>query len=347
MKAHIHGGDVFVTAVPITMDYSANLNPLGMPEEIRHAIVSHVDDYQRYPDPYCRELRSQLGQWEQVSPEWILCGNGAADLILRIAQAVQPKTTLLMAPTFSEYEKAARLAGSEIEYCELKRENRFAVTESILEQLNDTVDLCFLCNPNNPTGQLTGGELMQRIVQRCAEQHITLVVDECFLEFTYGTSCKPWLAEYPNLIIVKAFTKMFAIAGLRMGYLLTANDAVRSAIESCGQSWAVSAPAQVAGIAACGLQDFALRTRELVWQERQWLEQQLQHLGLEVLPGQGNYICFRAEQPLWQPLIEKGILIRSCGNYHGLDALDYRICVKLRADNEQLIQAIGEVLANG
>lgn len=347
MEQHTHGGDIYSLEETIRLDYSANLNPLGMPAELQQALCNHVADYMRYPDSQCRELRQNLSRWEDVPADWILCGNGAADLLLRICQALKPGRTLIPAPTFSEYEKAARLAGSEIEYYELKRENRFAVTESILDRLNDTVDLCFLCNPNNPTGQLTDGDLLHRMVQRCAEQHITLVVDECFLEFTYGTSCKPWLAEYPNLIIVKAFTKMFAIAGLRMGYLLTANDVVRSSIENCGQSWAVSAPAQVAGIAACGLRDFALQTRELVWQERQWLEQQLQNLGMEVLPGQGNYICFRAKQPLWQPLIEKGILIRSCGNYHGLDALDYRICVKLRPDNEQLIRAMKEVLANG
>lgn len=347
MKEHTHGGDIYSLEQEIRLDYSANLNPLGMPAEIRQALCDHVDDYKRYPDSQCRLLRQNLSRWEQVPAEWILCGNGAADLLLRICQARNPKKTLIPAPTFSEYEKAARLAGSEIVYYALKRENRFAVTEAILEQLDETVDLCFLCNPNNPTGQLTDGELLYRIVKHCAAHSITLVVDECFLEFTCGTSCKPWLEEYPNLIIVKAFTKMFAIAGLRMGYLLTANAAMRSAIEDCGQSWAVSAPAQVAGISACGLQEFALHTRDIVAEERRWLQEQLDGLGLQVIPGQGNYLCFRSEKPLWKPMIEKGILIRSCDNYNGLDALDYRICVKLRRDNEQLIQALQEVLTRG
>jgi len=347
MEQHRHGGDVYSLAQPIQLDYSANLNPLGMPAEIKQTLCDHVDDYLRYPDSQCRALRAALSGWEQVPPEWVLCGNGAADLLLRICQAVQPKRTLLLAPSFSEYEKAARLVGSEIVYHDLSRQQNFMPDDRILTQLNETVDLFFLCNPNNPTGQVADGALLEKIVARCDKYHILLVVDECFLDFTDGVSCKQWLADHPQLIVVKAFTKLFAIAGLRLGYLLTANETLRANIAAWGQSWVVSAPAQYAGIAACQLGDFAAQSKVLVMEERHWLTAQLQALGLVVIPGQGNYICFRAPFSLWEPLLQKGILVRSCANYRGLDARDHRVCVKLRVDNIRLIQALQEVLDNG
>lgn len=343
MIQQLHGGDWESLAVPVQLDYSVNLNPLGMPPEIKQALQVHVDDYARYPDGQCRALRQALSGWEQTPAEWILCGNGAADLLLRICQAVQPGQTLVLAPTFSEYEKGARLVQSQIIYHRLRREEQFAVTERILEALTAQIDLCFLCNPNNPTGQLIEPALLHKILQRCAEQKIILVVDECFLDFTAGISCKQWLSAYPNLIVVKAFTKLFAMAGVRLGYLLSSNAALREKIAAWGQSWPVSAPAQYAGIAACGLRDFALQSRRQVAEERQWLTEQLRQLGLAVVPGTGNFICFRARRLLWQPLLERGILVRSCASYHGLDAYDYRICVKQRQDNQKLLQALREV----
>lgn len=343
MEQQLHGGDWESLSLPVRLDYSTNLNPLGMPVEIQRALAAHMDDFARYPDGQCRALRQALSQWEQVPAAWILCGNGAADLLLRICQAVQPARTLLLAPTFSEYEKGARLVGSQVVYHPLRRQEQFALTERILDDLTAQIDLCFLCNPNNPTGRLVERPLLEKVLRRCAERNIVLVVDECFLDFTDGCSCKPWLADYPNLIVVKAFTKLFAMAGLRLGYLLTSNDALRASIEAWGQSWAVSAPAQYAGIAACTLREFALRSKKIVAEERQWLARQLRQLGFTVLPGAGNFLCFRARQPLWQPMLERGILLRSCANYRGMDQLDYRICVKLRQDNLELLQALQEV----
>lgn len=342
-KEHQHGGDIYSLQQPIDLDYSVNLNPLGMPAEIQETLCAHISDYMHYPDSQCRALRMALSQWEAVPAQWILCGNGAADLLLRICQAVRPRRTLLLAPTFSEYEKAARLGFSKIRYYQLQREQQFAVQPDILEVLTRDLDLCFLCNPNNPTGQVIDAELLHQIVQRCARQNIILVVDECFLDFTEAVSCKQWLADNPQLLIVKAFTKLFAMAGLRLGYVLTCNDELRAQIELCGQSWSVSAPAQYAGIAACQLPVFVQKTKQILAAERFWLEKQLQILGMDVVPGQGNFICFRAPVPLWQPLLQKGILVRSCANYQGLDDLDYRICVKLRSENEKLLQALREV----
>lgn len=342
-RNHQHGGDIYSLAQPVRLDYSVNLNPLGMPEEIRQTLQEHIDDYMHYPDSQCRALRDALSQWEGVPAQWILCGNGAADLLLRICQAAGPQRTLLLAPTFSEYEKAARLVNSQILYYSLQRDKQFALQQDFLDSLTSDLDLCFLCNPNNPTGQVVEEELLQQIVQRCSTRNILLVVDECFLDFTLGASCKQWLAGYPQLIIVKAFTKLFAIAGLRMGYLMTSNDGLRQHIENFGQSWAVSAPAQYAGIAACQLTDFVQRSKQMIMEERSWLEKQLVALGMVVVPGQGNFICFRSPCSLWQPMLQKGILLRSCANYQGMDHFDYRICVKLRADNESLLQAIKEV----
>lgn len=345
MHMHQHGGDIYSAETPVTMDYSANLNPLGMPVEIRNAIADHVDDYLRYPDPHCRELRQSLSEWEQLPMEWILCGNGAADLILRIAQALRPNVTLLMAPTFSEYEKAAKLVDSEVRYYNLRWENSFRADEELLDMLTEDVDLFYLCNPNNPTGQLLEESLLKIIVDRCHSKHITLVVDECFLDFTEGISCKQWLSGNDNLIILKAFTKIFAMAGLRMGYCLSSNSNMLERIEAMGQSWAVSAPAQYAGIAGCQCRTFVDESIQFVKQERAYMEERLTQLGMDVVPGAANYIFFRGPADLWENLQKNGVLIRSCANYRGLDQQDYRICVKTREENERFLAVLEEVLS--
>ena len=144
-----HGGDVYGGG--ITLDFSANTNPLGTPPGVLEAVCRALPRLHRYPDPYCRRLVQAIAGHEQVPASYILCGNGAADLIYRLVHAEKPKRALLISPTFSEYEKALSEAGCEVAFHELNEADNFAVTERILDDISDDTDMLFLCSPNNPT----------------------------------------------------------------------------------------------------------------------------------------------------------------------------------------------------
>ena len=326
MPRYDHGGDIY--AMPeIPLDFSVNTNPLGMPAPVLQALRDRAEEFTRYPDPHCRELTAAIAAHENVPPEWILCGNGAADLIYRICYALRPKRALVRPPTFSEYERALLQVGCRVE----------------TQGFSPGIDLLFLCRPNNPTGELMALESLKDILIRAARNGTRVVVDECFLEFTEAPSCKHFLREMPGLIVLKAFTKTYALAGLRLGYLLTPDAALRESVSAAGACWSVSVPAQIAGIAALGCTGWLEDTRRLVATERAYLSRELGALGLTVFPSQANFLLLQSKRPLYRPLLERGILVRSCASFAGLDESYTRVAVKTRPENTRLVQAVKEV----
>ena len=331
----------------LPLDYSSNVSPLGVPEGVRAALCAAANWADRYPDPLCRELRGALSRKENVPAEHILCGNGAADLIFRAVLARRPRRALVTAPTFAEYETALQTVGCTVEHAVLKAENGFALDKDFLHAITPGTDMVFLCEPNNPTGVTTAPALLTQILERCRVTGTLLVLDECFGDFLDAPEAhtrKADLAEFPNLLLLKAFTKLYAMAGVRLGYALCADTDFLERMRRTGQPWAVSSLAQAAGVAALEETDYVCRVRELTAMERAWLIGQLTGLGLRVIPGEANYLLFRSPCPLKEPLARQGILLRNCGNYVGLDDTWYRIAVRTRTDNRRLIEALGEVL---
>ena len=334
----VHGGDWAGYRARFghdALDFSANVSPLGLPQGVADAIVAALPTADRYPDPLCRELRTALSRAEQLPEPWILCGNGAADLINRLVWALKPRRALLPAPTFAEYAAALESVGCEVKRKTLHEADDFAVTEAFVQAVNQSIDLVFLCQPNNPTGQITPPELVQR------------VVDECFLDFLQqrdALTAKPLLQTAPNLVILKAFTKLYAMAGVRLGYALCANTALLAKMQAAGQPWGVSSLAQAAGAAALRETAYADAVRALIADQRPKLAAGLRALGLQVIEGSANYLLFRAPETLGAALQQRGVCLRSCGNYPGLSAGWYRTAVRTAPENEQLLQTMREVL---
>ena len=203
------------------LDFSANVSPLGLPEGVRRGIIAALSEAHRYPDPLCRTLRQRLGEREGLPPEQILCGNGAADLIFRGVLAVSPRRALITAPTFGEYEQALTLADCQVERFFLREEEGFVLTSRLLEAITPGVEMVFLCEPNNPTGAVSDRQLLLEVLERCRQIGALLVVDECFgdfLEDQEAHTLRGQVGDFPNLLILKAFTKMYAMAGVRLGY---------------------------------------------------------------------------------------------------------------------------------
>lgn len=347
----VHGGDWAGYRAEFgrdALDFSANVSPLGLPAGVAAAITNALPTADRYPDPLCRQLRAALAGAEGVPADWILCGNGAADLIFRLALAVRPRRALLPAPTFAEYEAALQTVGCAVQRVFLREENEFAVTEEFIDAVTPETDIVFLCQPNNPTGQVTPPALVERLVRRCAECGAVLVVDECFLDFLPDRdawTAKQLLRDAPQLILLKAFTKLYAMAGVRLGYALCGDATLLEKMRGAGQPWAVSSLAQAAGLAALQETAYAGAVRALIAEQRPRMAVGLRALGLRVMDGQANYLLFRATPDFGEKLRRRGAVVRSCANYPGLDAAWYRTAVRTAEENTRLLQIMGEILA--
>lgn len=343
--SYVHGGDVYRNRV--TLDFSANVNPLGTPERVKAAIRAAADEVDRYPDPYCTLLRNALSERLGVPVETIVCGNGAAELIYQFASALKPNRTLLPVPSFADYEAALYAAGCRPTQFPLRRETGFALDDSILDAIDESVDLIMLCSPNNPTGRCIEPALLRRILDRCRKTGTWLFLDESFYGLTdpdRQDSLIPELSDGDRVFILRAFTKLYGMAGVRLGFGVTRNGEMTAALTQSSQPWNVSTPAQAAGLAALDCTDWVQKTRALIAEEKPYLVSALRGLGVHVLYGDANYLLLSDVPHLCRELQKRGILIRDCGNYHGLNAGDCRIAVRTHKENEALIAAISEVL---
>lgn len=350
-QQYSHGGEIY--GKDIALDCSINVNPLRMPEAVKRAVREGIEQDYRYPDDDCTELREaiagELPGSGRGRADWVLCGNGAADLIYRYVLSVRPGRVLMPAPSFSEYEKALLLAGTEVCHYSLREESGFRVEEDILGCL-EGMDAVFLCNPNNPVGNLMEPELLLRLLEQAGQREVRVFVDECFMEFTGEAgrcSLLPALESNSMLFILKAFTKTYAMAGLRLGYGVSADTGLLSRMKQSGPPWPVSSIAQRAGLAALGEREYLERSVGLIAEERGILKEGLERLGCKVYPSQTNYLMFRADPGLYDSLLERRILIRQCGNYRGLGGEYYRVCVGRHEDNIRILQAIAECRASG
>ncbi len=344
-KGYGHGGDIY--SQRIRLDFSANVNPFGAPEEVKAAVRTAAEDICAYPDPYCGPLREKLAAVNGVDRADVICGNGAAELIFQFAAALEPKKALLPVPSFSEYESALLAAGCEPAFYPLRRANGFLLTEDILDCIGPDTDLCMLCSPNNPTGRAVPRELLFAILDRCRETGTWLFLDECFFELAdedRAFSLTRFLQPGDRVFLLRAFTKAYGMAGLRLGYGLCKNRDLLEKMCRLSQPWNVSAPAQAAGLAALDRPDWPGRARGLFRAEKAWLCERLTALGLTVLPGDANFLFFTGAPGLYEKLRARGVLIRDCANYRGLGPGDCRMAIRTHAENEELLKSMEEAL---
>ena len=357
-----HGGDIYTNNV--TIDYSANINPLGLSQSVKEAVHKAADNCSCYPDSQSMKLRNLLSEFHGVFPDHIICGNGAADLIFQIVQALKPKNALLIDPSFLEYEQALRASSCNIVHFTLREEDGFRLgkkkLKDWLEKSGMDFQMLFLCNPNNPTGLASGKEAMAEILDACRDRGIVCVVDECFNEFLqepeqYSVLEFVQSGGYENVFLLKAFTKLYAMAGLRLGYGICTGKEILDRMNLIRQPWSVSSLAQAAGEAALKEKSYVEKTRQVITCEREYLKSALSALGFQVFDSMANYIFFRDLRPtaltqeklLYRQLLDRKVLIRSCSNYKGLNHTYYRICVKQRKENEEFLSILKSIVTEG
>ena len=357
----LHGGDIYRNQVEV--DYSVNTNPLGPPEGVLKILRANAEQIVHYPDMHCEDLKKKIAGYEQVSENEILCGNGAAELIYSVVQAIKPKRALITAPSFAEYELALRTVQAECSYYYCRETFDFQIQEDFLDLITEEIDILFLCNPGNPVGQTIEKEFLIRILNRCRECKVTVILDECFIEFLSDCQSYEMTAlryAYPNLFILKAFTKIFCMPGLRLGYMIGTDQTMLGKIREMLQPWNVSILAQLCGTEALHeCEKYLEETKRFLKKEKTYIIEAIQELGdqkFQVYGSKANYIFFRGPEGLYEKALRDRMLIRDCGNYRGLSGMDepgqaencrdqvkrefagyYRVAVRSQEENERLV----------
>lgn len=352
---NFHGGDIYSLQNRV-LDFSSNINPLGVPESFRQSLMERMDDFIRYPDLKYRALRGALAEYLEFNePELIIPGNGAVELIFKTIASLGVRRMITLSPTFSEYAHAGEQRGVEvIDLPGYGPDFDSLHTDELLERLEPKT-LVVICNPNNPTGTFVPRDQMCRLAEKLLNSDCFLLIDEAFIEFTDEYPANSMVGElnrFPNLLIVRAATKFFGMPGIRLGFAVSRNRELVQEIENRLEPWNVNAAAVIAGCTVYRDREYIERSREWVRTERTFLFEKLRAIPeLTVYPSKTNYHLVRIKSPdldAWQfkgKMITKGILVRTPDGFHHLSPYHLRLAVKDRASNEKMVQAIGEVLS--
>lgn len=329
------------------VDFSVNINPLGIPDLVKDYLM-HINGIgNRYPDSECKQLRDLLAQKYKIHPENILCGNGADDLLYRLIFAVKPKQAVIIEPVYEEYEQALKLFDCDVRHYMLKPEDQFELNKDFRLMIKKECDILFLCNPNNPTGKVVDRDVLMELLKICRQNNVLAVIDECFMEFLRDWkdyTLKDVAANMKHVIVIDAFTKTYALAGFRLGFCISGNQDLLSRIYRYGQAFSVSIPAQLAGICALMDSEYMEKTYRLIESEREWIINELKKYGVKTYSSKTNFLLIQTnEENVVQKLLDKGIKVRDCSKFYGLDSSYCRVAIWNHSENLVLLQAFKEL----
>lgn len=356
MSKAVHGGNIeelsrkFNLDKEKLIDFSANINPLGVNEKVKKAIINALDKVEKYPDITYYNLKSDISNFEGINYNNLVLGNGAAEIIFNLVRAVSPKKVLIPAPTFSEYEEASLSINSSIEYYYLKEEKNWNIDEEILGLINEDIDIVFICNPNNPTGVITKKEMLLNIIEKAKETKTIVAIDESFLDFvkdSHKYSLVSLLKDYDNIFIIKSLTKLFAIPGIRIGYGMSSNVDIINKIQAISVPWNINILAEVAAITSLGDKKYISKSIAYIEEEKNYLYKELCKFNdINVFEPSVNFIMFKIlkDIDLKYELMKENVIIRSCSNYNGLNENYYRIAVRTRKENEVFLGTLRKML---
>jgi threonine-phosphate decarboxylase len=367
-KTDFHGGNIYKIFreknIDKILDYSSNINPYGLPENLKKEIFKKLFVLERYPDPDYIELREKIAEKNNLNIENIIVGNGATEIIFLFMKILSPKKVLIVSPTFGEYEraiKASTLANDslEINYFELKEAENFVLNIKNLEtELENNYDLLILCNPNNPTGQFLKLKKLEEILKICEQKNTKLFIDEAFVEFVEDWENESIInskENKENLFVIRAFTKFFAIPGLRLGYGICFNNNLLKKMLEKKEPWSVNNIADLAGKTVLDDENYIQKTKEWIKDQKKYMYENLNKIeGLRAYKTEVNFILLKIEDNLLEKgldvknlrkkMLEKGILIRDASNFIYLDKHYFRLAIKDKLNNEKVIETLTSIL---
>ena len=357
-----HGGNIYKIFreknIKEILDYSSNINPYGVPESLKQKIIENIGILERYPDPDYVELREKLAQLNKVELENIVLGNGATEAIFLFIKVIKTEKVLIVSPTFGEYERAVR-EKIEIEYFELEEKDEFRLNIGKLKkELEKKYDLAIICNPNNPTGKFLKMAETEEILRECNKYDTKLFIDEAFIEFLEDglkESIVNSRENKKNLFVTRAFTKFFAIPGLRLGYGIYFDKNLEKKITEKKEPWSVNNIAEMAGITVLDDTEYIEKTLNWITEEKKYMYEKLDEIsGIKPYKTEVNFICVKIKDELFskglnvkklrEKMMEEGILIRDASNFKFLDERFFRLAIKDRRSNDRVIEALKKIL---
>jgi len=335
------------------VDFSASVNPLGTSPMASDAIRRGIRFLGFYPDKDCSRLKDAVASYVSgVSSENIFVGNGSTEIIHLFSHVFLETgdEAIILQPTFSEYEYAVAGNRAKPIVCPLGRKFKLDA-EALLRSVTPKTRAIFLCNPNNPTSTTLDGSVVEEIVEQAAKRKIMVLLDECFIEFVDDCerlSFSRYSKDRGNLLVLRSLTKVFGLAGLRLGYALGHKKTI-AVLDKFKVTWSVNTLAQIAGVAALSDAEYLRATRRLVRKERPYLTDSLARIGLSVTPPEANFLLAEIQGPmtafeLKQRLLTHRILIRDCSGFRGLGSSFVRFAVRKREDNMALLRALRAVI---
>src|SRR6266850_3421218 len=360
MTQPIHGGNIYKVAqeqrIPVEriMDFSASINPLGPPASVLRTIRSALKQIVHYPDPDCWQLRQELSQQCGVNSDMILVGNGSTELIHLLPRVLGIKSALIIGPTFEEYAQALMATGSLVQYVHARREERFRPpVNDVLRELSakrTRFDAVFLCNPNNPTGQVMNRPAIYELAEMVERQHGWLIVDEAFIDYCQEQTVVSMLREHPRMVVVRSLTKFYALPGLRIGYLLGASKVVDQ-LKDRQPPWSVNSLAQEVSCAVLQDYAYAIKSRAFMKNERTRFVRGLRSLSsLRVYSSAANFVLIELPASICagevtDRLASERLLVRNCSTLPGLTTQMIRVAIRTVKENRRLLTALAACLA--
>jgi threonine-phosphate decarboxylase len=350
-----HGGDIygFIKTSGLdqgsVVDFSTSINPLGTSKNVINEIKKNLKNLIHYPDINSTKLIDKIALTLDVDAKSVVCGNGSTELIYLVPRIMCFRKVLIPQPTFSDYERACRIACPECIVTDyiLGHRNNFDIEPMDLlnKVLSTKPEAIFLCNPNNPTGRLIEKTSLLEIAENMKKQKIYLIIDESFIDFCPGASIADKVEKNPYLIVLKSMTKFYALAGLRLGYGIFPAH-IAGMVKKHKEPWSVNMLAQCAGIAALDDSTYKERTIKTVHKQKTALEKGLQVLGIDYIPSHANYYLLHTPGAgkITKHLAQRGIMVRDCSNFKGLDHNFLRVAVKSLKENRLLLEHMEECI---
>ena len=332
------------------LDFSASINPMGPSPEGLKAVRYMLGELYRYPDPECDRLKQALARYLRIGEENVIIGNGSTELLYRACKALRPGSTLILAPSYSDYARAATGAGSEVRYKLLDKRSGFQPDLEEIEKELFHHDLIIVGNPNNPTGTLIDSEKLAPFIRSANRRQTNVIVDETFIDFVEGHSLARRAVSNRHLLVLRSFSAFFGAPGLRLGYGMGSAELL-ARLDKIKQPWTVNVLAQAYGEAALRDRRYMKRTGRLLERERDFLFGALSEMPwAKPYPSAANFILVELTSGDRAPdvcdrLGQVGILVRDCSSFEGLDDRFLRIAVMNHEDNLALLDQLQRVMA--
>ena len=332
------------------IDFSSNINPKII-NNIEKYIVESINKCRSYPDITYTSLRNNISKYININPEYIIPGNGATEIIYLLMKNINKRLAILN-PTFSEYERSAKLNNLEILSLDLDKRNNFELDFNNIKVNIDKFDSLFICNPNNPNGKVKD---LTDLLELMVKHNKLLIVDETFMEFVENEqdfSLIKYIDKYDNIFVLKAVTKFFGLPGIRLGYGVTSNTEIIKSIYKHKEPWTINSFADNISNYIFKDKNYIEDSKKYYIKERSYMLRELNKISnLYAYNTDTNFILIKLKSikasKLKEDLFKKsGILIRDASNFIGLDNSFIRIAIKSHEENEILIKELKNMLGD-